>query len=59
MVKVLMAKYYARNVFDQELHDSLLTSVLAETADYQGYVLANSLAKLEADQLLAESADFF
>ena len=59
MVKVLMAKHYARNVFDQELHDSLLTSVLAENADYRGYVLANSLAKIEADQLLAESGDFF
>lgn len=59
MVKVLMAKHYARNVFDQELHDSLLTSVLAENADYQGYVLANSLAKIEAEQLLAESGDFF
>jgi hypothetical protein len=59
MVKVLMAKHYARNVFDQELHDSLLTSVLADNADYRGYVLANSLAKIEADQLLAESGDFF
>jgi len=59
MVRVLMAKYYARNVFDQELHDSLLTAVLAENADYRGYVLANSLAKIEAEQLLAESGDFF
>lgn len=59
MVKVLMAKHYARNVFDQELHDSLLTSVLDENVDYQGYILANSLAKIEAEQLLAESGDFF
>lgn len=59
MVSVLMAKHYARNVFDQELHDSLLTSVLAANADYPGYVLSNSLAKLEADQLLAESGEFF
>lgn len=59
MVSVLMAKHYARNVFDQELHDSLLTSVIAANADYPGYVLSNSLAQQEADQLLAESGDFF
>jgi len=59
MIKVLMAKHYARNVFDQELHDSLLTSVKAASADYPGYTLVNSLAKLEADQLLSESEDFF
>lgn len=59
MVSVLMAKHYARNVFDQELHDSLLTSVIAANADYPGYLLSNSLAKREADQLLAESEDFF
>ena len=59
MVSVLMAKYYARNVFDQELHDSLLTSVISANADYPGYVLNNSLAKREAEQLLAESGNFF
>ncbi len=59
MIKVLMAKHYARNVFDQELHDSLLTTVKAADADYPGYTLATSLAKLEAEKLLEESADFF
>jgi hypothetical protein len=59
MIKVLMAKHYARNVFDQELHDELLTSVRGARADYTGYKLINSLAKLEADKLLAESEDFF
>lgn len=59
MIKVLMARHYARNVFDQELHDSLLTSVRGAEADYSGYRLINSLAKLEAEKLLAESADFF
>ena len=59
MASVLMAKHYARNVFDQELHDSLLNSVIAANADYPGYILSNSLAKREADQLLAESGDFF
>ena len=59
MISVLMAKNYARNVFDQELHDALLTSVEAAPADYPGYTLINTLAKLEAEQLLAESEDFF
>ena len=59
MIKVLMAEHYARNVYDQELHDSLLTTVLAENADYPGYTLVNSLAKIQARQLLDESADFF
>lgn len=59
MVNVLMAKHYARGVYDQELHDQLLLEVLAANADYAGYTLINTLAKREADQLLAESADFF
>ena len=59
MISVLMAKNYARNVFDQELHDALLMSVEAAPADYPGYTLINTLAKLEAEQLLAESEDFF
>lgn len=59
MVRVLMAKHYARTVFDQELHDELLTSVIDASADYPGYTLVNSLAKVEADQLLSESEEFF
>lgn len=59
MVDVLMAKHYARNVYDQELHDELLIAVQAADAEFAGYTLINSLAKLEADQLLAESTDFF
>lgn len=59
MVNVLMARYYARLVYDQELHDTLLHEVQAARTDYPGYTLINSLAKAEADQLLAESADFF
>ncbi len=59
MVRVLMAKHYARNVFDQELHDALLTEVKQADADYTGYTLINALAKIEAEQLLAESAEFF
>lgn len=59
MIYVLMAKHYARLVFDQQLHDSLLTKVQSADADYAGYTLINTLAKREADQLLAESSSFF
>lgn len=59
MVNVLMAKHYARLVFDRELHDSLLTTVRSADAEYPGYTLINALAKVQADRLLAESDDFF
>jgi uncharacterized protein YceK len=59
MVNVLMAKHYARTVYDRQLHDQLLLEVQAARADYAGYTLINTLAKLEAARLLAESADFF
>ena len=59
MISVLMAEHYARNIFDQELHDSLLTSVLEAPADFPNYTLINTLAKQQAEKLLAESGDFF
>ena len=59
MVKVLMARHYARAIFDRELHDSLLISVQAENADYPGYRLINVLAKRQAELMLAESEAFF
>ncbi len=59
MISVLMAKHYARNVFDQELHDALLIAVEEASVEYPGYTLINTLAKREAAQLLAESEDFF
>ena len=59
MINVLMAKHYARNVFDRELHDELLIAVMTADANSSGYTLINSLAKVEAERLLAESEDFF
>ncbi len=59
MARVLMAQHYARIVFDRDLHDELLTSVRAETAEYPGYVLSNALARDQAEKLLAESDEFF
>ena len=54
-----MAQYYARLVFDRELHDSLLAKVNSAEADYPGYTMINMLAKQQAEQLLAESDSFF
>jgi len=59
MISVLMAKHYARLVFDQELHDSLLGEVLSTDPVYPGFTLINTLAKPQAEQLLAESEAFF
>jgi hypothetical protein len=59
MINVLMAQYYTRMVFDQELHDQLLEAVLAEPAEVPGLTLINTIAKLQADELLKESVDFF
>src|SRR5690606_3005870 len=44
-VKVEYARRYARLVFDQELHDSLLEDVLAAPTDAPGLTLFNALAK--------------
>jgi hypothetical protein len=59
MIKVLMAENYARLVFDRELHDQLLQTVLSDPAESPGLTLINTLAKQQASILLAESSDFF
>ena len=59
MINVLMAQHYARMVFNQELHDQLLEAVLTEPAEAPGLTLINTIAKLQARELLEESVDFF
>ncbi|HEX9879216.1 MAG TPA: TRAP transporter TatT component family protein [Candidatus Binatia bacterium] len=59
MAKVMLAKYYARLVFDRDLHDRVLESVLAARTDEPGYTLSNALAKEEARRLLETAADYF
>ena len=59
MAKVLYAQQYARLMFEQELHDRLLTEVLAADAKAEGLTLINHLAKQQAKVLLASSADYF
>ena len=59
MVKVLLAEKYARLVFDQQLHDELLSQVLEEDAKVPGYTLMNTLAKIKAQALLDSSSEYF
>ncbi len=58
-VKVEYARRYARLMFDQELHDRLLTEVLAAPTNAPGLTLFNALAKEDARRLLATSEDYF
>jgi hypothetical protein len=59
MAKVLYAQQYARLLFEQELHDRLLTEVLQANAKAEGLTLMNQFAKQQAEILLAESAEYF
>jgi hypothetical protein len=54
-----MAEFYARLVFDRELHDRLLGEVLAADPKAPGYTLMNTLAQQRANQLLASGKDYF
>ena len=59
MVDVFMAQYYARIVFDKDLHDQLLQSVLADAGEHPGFTLINAYARQQATLLLAESDEYF
>jgi len=58
-IKVEYARRYARLVFDQELHDRLLTDVVNASTEAPRYTLFNVLAKQEAQSLLATSKEYF
>ena len=59
MVRVLYAQFYARLVFDQELHDKLLNEVLVADPVGPRLTLINTLAKGKAKALLESGKDFF
>lgn len=59
MAKVVYARQYARMVYDRELHDRLLTEVLAADPNVPGMVLENNLAQERARALLAEADAYF
>jgi TRAP transporter T-component len=58
-IKVEYAKRYARLVFDQELHDRLLTEVVNAPTEAAGLTLFNVLAKQEALELLETAKEYF
>ena len=58
-MQVALAKYYARLVFDKELHDTVLKEVLDADPYVPGLTLTNTLAQREAKELLATSNDYF
>jgi hypothetical protein len=58
-IKVDYAKYYARTLYDRELHDRLLMEVLEADPGQPGYVLFNTLAQQEAEELLDSADDYF
>jgi len=58
MTKVMFASQYARLVFDEELHNQLLSEVLAANPAVPGLTLINTVAQLQAEELL-ESADAY
>jgi hypothetical protein len=59
MVRVLYAQFYARLVFDQQLHDRLLNEVLAADPVAPRLTLINVLAKQRARALLASGKEYF
>lgn len=57
--KVEYARRYARMMFNQELHDRLLTEVLEAPVEVPGRTLFNVLAKQDAAELLESSQEYF
>ncbi len=58
-IKVDCARYYARTLYDRELHDQLLNEVLAADPVHEGFTLFNTLAQVEAQELLDSADDYF
>jgi tetratricopeptide (TPR) repeat protein len=58
-IMVDFAKYYARTLYERELHDSLLNDVLQADPVQPGYTLFNTLAQTEAQVLLDSADDYF
>ncbi|MBT8048945.1 MAG: hypothetical protein HKN57_06185 [Xanthomonadales bacterium] len=58
-VMVDFARYYARTLYDRELHDQLLNEVIQADPVQPGYTLFNTLAQDEAKALLESADDYF
>ena len=58
-INVDYARYYARTLYDRELHDRLLNAVMSAQAKQDGYTLFNTLAQREAQELLDAADEYF
>ena len=58
-ILVDFARYYARTLYERELHDQLLQEVLAADPVHPGYTLFNTLAQAQAQELLDSADDYF
>lgn len=59
VAKVEYARYYARLLFEQELHDKLLNEVVSAEPEIAKLNLSNALAKQQAQLLLSTSQEYF
>ena len=59
MPRVFLAEYYARLVFDRELHDRELNAVLEANPRVEGLTLANRIAQERARELLESADEYF
>jgi hypothetical protein len=58
-INVDYARYYARTLYDRELHDQLLNDVLSAEPKKNGYTLFNTMAQRDAQILLDSADDYF
>lgn len=58
-INVDYARYYARTLYDRELHDQLLNDVMSAEPNQDGYTLFNTLAQREAQELLDAADEYF
>jgi hypothetical protein len=58
-IAVDYARYYARTLYDRDLHDDLLNGVIAAEPMQDGYTLFNILAQRDARELLDTADDYF
>lgn len=58
-INVDYARYYAKTLYDRELHDRLLNEVIAAQPIQDGYTLFNTLAQREAQELLDAADEYF
>ena len=58
-INVDYARYYARTLYDRELHDRLLKNVMSAEPIQDGYTLFNTLAQREAQELLDAADEYF